>query len=523
MKKNLYKIIGAVLVSVTTLSSCDKGFQEINVDPINIISTKPEKLLAPALVNTLGPAMMRNRNFNNELMQVTVAISDGDGAVFRYEYRSTFSDYLWNAWYIQLTNFKDVYSLAGKPEMLNKSYQGISLVCQSWIYSMLTDTYGDIPYSKSNLGNSGVLEAPFDKQKDIYLDMFNKLEEANTLLSAGTTIVPSSDPVFNGDIAKWRKFCNSLYLRLLLRVSGKSDVSAQVIAKIKEIVDTKSTTYPIMTNNADCATLKWSGTIGTDAYVSPYVNGVRAQDFRSPAIGSFFIDHLSNWGDPRIDISVANGYAVSGVNRLGISQGATGGFKGVPSGYAVGAGVVKEAYFYSYDQTSTGTLGVRSLQQSPLTGILMNYAEVQFILSEAAAKGWISGSAETYYNTGIAAAINYWVPTFPTSISSQVVKDYITNADIDWDNTLPLDGKMEQIHLQKYYALFLVDMEQWFEYRRTGHPILPKGAGLRNGGVMPARMAYPVYVQSANPTNYQTAVAAQGPDVISTNVWWQKP
>jgi hypothetical protein len=82
---------------------------------------------------------------------------------------------------------------------------------------------------------------------------------------------------------------------------------------------------------------------------------------------------------------------------------------------------------------------------------------------------------------------------------------------------------MEQIHLQKYYALFLVDMQQWFEYRRTGHPILPKGPGLRNGGVMPARMTYPVYVQSANPTNYKLAIAAQGPDEISTNVWWQKP
>ncbi|WP_431213687.1 SusD/RagB family nutrient-binding outer membrane lipoprotein [Puia sp. P3] len=64
---------------------------------------------------------------------------------------------------------------------------------------------------------------------------------------------------------------------------------------------------------------------------------------------------------------------------------------------------------------------------------------------------------------------------------------------------------------------------KWFEYRRTGHPALPKGPGLKNGGVMPARLAYPVYVQSTNPTNYKLAVAAQGPDLISTQVWWQKP
>ena len=82
---------------------------------------------------------------------------------------------------------------------------------------------------------------------------------------------------------------------------------------------------------------------------------------------------------------------------------------------------------------------------------------------------------------------------------------------------------MERIHLQKYYALFLVDMQQWFEYRRTGHPIMPKGAGLRNQGEMPARMTYPVYVQSANPSNYKEAIARQGADLISTKVWWQKP
>jgi hypothetical protein len=82
---------------------------------------------------------------------------------------------------------------------------------------------------------------------------------------------------------------------------------------------------------------------------------------------------------------------------------------------------------------------------------------------------------------------------------------------------------MEMIHLQKYYALFMTDLQQWFEYRRTGHPLLPKGPGLENGGIMPARLVYPVYVQAANPVNYKAAVAAQGPDEIFTNVWWQRP
>lgn len=524
MKKQLYTL-AVMLTGMMAFTSCDKGFVEKNTDPINNLTTTPDKLLAPAFVNSIWPAMSRNRSFNNELMQVTVNMSDADATVFRYTFRSTFSDYLWNAWFVQLTNFKDVYAKAGTEGMLNESYQGIGLIGQAWLYSMLTDTYGDVPYFESNKGDEsqgGVMEPAFDAQKDIYLDLFKKLEEANTLLSKGTAITTNSDPVFKGDIARWRKFGNTLYMRLLLRVAGKAEVAQQCIDKIKEIAETDKENYPTMQSNTDAAFIRWTGGASTtDPYTSPYVTGVRSQDFRSPAIGKFFIDHLRDWSDPRLTTSGT--YSDGGANRWGIAQGSNG-YAGVPSGYAVGAGESKQSYFYSNDQAlSTATYGARSLQQNPLTGILMNYAELQFILAEAAVKGWISGSAESYYKAGIAASINYWVPTFSGAANSAELNTYITNADLTWDETGSTEAKMEQLHLQKYYALFLVDMQQWFEYRRTGHPVLPKGPGLMNGGVMPARMTYPVYVQSANPTNYKKAVATQGPDLISTNVWWQKP
>ncbi|GAB2699080.1 SusD/RagB family nutrient-binding outer membrane lipoprotein [Mucilaginibacter koreensis] len=508
-----------MLAAVVLLPSCKKDFDKVNTDPIGISNALPQQLLAPALAATLNANMQRNRNFNNELMQVTVNQTDDDAAIFRYEYRNTISDYLWNSCYIQLTNFKDIYKIAGQPATANKSYQAISLICQSWIYSMLTDTYGDVPYSKSNLArDSSIYEPAFDRQKDIYTDIFQQLETANTLLASNTSIVASSDPVFNGNISKWRKFGNSLYLRLLLRLSGKAEVSSTVIAKIKQMVDTQASTYPIMTSNDDSAILRWTG----GAYVSPYQT-IREQDWRAPAIGNFFIGHLVDWFDPRINIPT---YGTSGFNRWSIAQGPNG-FAGVPSGYAAGTGAPKQSYFYS------NTSAV-SLQTDPLTGMIMNYGEVQFILAEAAAKGYIStGTAKTYWETGVLSGITLWLPTWPnataagapattTTINTPEFRKYLVDADIEWDETESLDAKMERIHLQKYYALFLTDMEQWFEYRRTGHPILPKGPGLRNGGVMPARMVYPVYVQSANPTNYKTAVAAQGADVISTQVWWQK-
>lgn len=498
------KIFASIAVCSLLLTSCAKDFEEINTNPNTTPVALPQQVMAPALVSAMNYNMIRNRNFNNELMQVTVDLSDADGKVFRYDYRSNWSDYLYNGLYSELSNFKDMYKVASEDINLNESYKGISLICQSWLYSILTDTYGDIPYFESNQArDNNIYEPKFDKQKDIYLDIFKQLDSANSLLSIGTGIVGSSDPVYNGSISRWRKFGNSLYLRLLLRVSGKAEVSALAIAKIKDILETNAAMYPIMTNNDESAILRWTG---AGPYVSPYLS-VREQDFRGSGIASFFIDNLVIWSDPRIDVPT---YGTSGINRWAIApfQGA---YIGVPSGYTPGSNLTRKSYFYSTSAPVT-------LMTEPLTGMIMNYAEVNFIKAEAAVKGWISGSPETYYNDGVESSIKLWLPTWNVPINQ-----YLMAADIAWNNTATLDEKMERIHLQKYYALFLADLQQWFEYRRTGHPILPKGAGLKNNGIMPSRMSYPVYVQSTNPTNYQLAVASQGPDLISTMVWWQKP
>lgn len=497
MKMKLSPIILTLLLFAAVTSSCKKGFQEVNTDPNGTPNALPQQLLAPALVNTVSPNMMRNRNFNNELMQVTVDASDAEGRVFRYDVKRTWADYTWNAWYTQLVNFKDIYEIASKPETASKTYMGISLVCQAWVYSLLTDTYGDVPYSQALQGKEGNFARSFDKQKDIYLDLFKKLEEADTLLAAAPNVLAASDPIYGGNAAKWQKFGNSLYLRLLLRISGKAEASADAVAKIKDILGANAAKYPIMASNDDSAILRWTG---TGYLTSPFVGGVREQDWRAPDIAEFFINNLNRWQDPRL---------TNGRFSIGTYQG---GYAGVPSGYAVGEPIVRKSYFLSTTSTTT-------LMTEPLMGNIMNYSELQFILAEAAAKNWIGGSANDYYKNGVQAGIKLWVPVLFTT----PIDDYLAAADLTWNDAESLDQKMEQIHLQKYYSLFGTDFQQWFEYRRTGHPILPKGPGLVNGGVMPARLNYPVYVQSSNPDNYRAAVAAQGSDDINTLVWWQKP
>src|SRR5687768_9545713 len=126
MKLIINKITGVIALFSMTITSCTKDFTELNTDPNTTPYVLPRQLLAPALVNSVTYGMMRNRNFNNELMQVTVDMGDGDGKVFRYDFRSTWADYLYNGWYSELTNFKDIYRLANQEANPNKTYMGIS-------------------------------------------------------------------------------------------------------------------------------------------------------------------------------------------------------------------------------------------------------------------------------------------------------------------------------------------------------------------------------------------------------------
>ena len=484
IKNVILGIMAAILVLAPV--SCSKEFRELSKNPNTSDEALPEALLAPALTNVVKSNMSRARRLTNELMQVTVLMGDQEGRIFRYDVRASEADYLWNNWYVQLTNFIDMYNTAEElyaveSDKFYNTLMGISLICQSWVFSMLTDTYGDIPYFEACKGREGVLMPAFDKQEVIYEDIFLKLERANELLADGAVFPDDKticDPVFHGDYTKWRKFGNSLYLRLLLRVSAVMEVAD----KISEMIVESPDSYPIMTSNDDSAILMWTG---ETPYTSPFYT-LRDADWRQNVMAAFFLDNLNNWNDPRRAVW-ADTYAS--------------GWEGVESGYPVGA----EVYAKSRIRLA--------LKTDPRLGNMLNYAELEFILAEIAVKGYASIDAATHYENGIEASMAMWDCELPDG--------YMDNSLVMWNEDEQLDDKMSKIMLQKYYALFYTDLEQWFEYRRTGYPIIPKGAGLLNGGIMPARLNYPVYIQSTNRDNYFAAVADQGEDNVYTRVWWQ--
>src|SRR5688572_17643989 len=223
MKSISVKISFCVSV-VLFLTACTKDFKQMNTNPNGLAAAKPESLLEPALYDVVQKNQTRALRLTNELMQIHVTVINSD-EIHRYIVRPSESDYMWNNWYLQLTNFKDMYERA---EFLNQtSYMGIARIMQAWVYSMITDTYGNVPFSEANQGREQNFQPKFDDQKDIYAGIFEMLEEANELLAAGQVLAqPARDPLYGGDVSRWRKFGNSLYLRLLLRVSGRADLNA---------------------------------------------------------------------------------------------------------------------------------------------------------------------------------------------------------------------------------------------------------------------------------------------------------
>ncbi len=350
MKKYINYIL--LLTAVITVSACRKDFKEINKNPNASVIATPESLLAPALYNVVNSNLNRAMRLNNVLMQDHVPLSNNND-IGRYMIRPSESDFMWNSWYLQLNNFRDMYAKAN--DVNDTTLMGVALICDVWLSAQITDMFGDVPYFNAVKGKEGIYEPAFDAQKDIYTDLFMKLETANRYLKLNKALAAekkAADPLYQGDPALWRKFGNSLYLRLLMRVSEKSEMN--VPATVLRIVETEAATYPMMTANTESAVLRFST---TPPYISEFYN-YRDYDFNGAvSLSEFFVNNLNQWKDPRL--------------QAWATEASLGVYLGVPSGYAEGQVPEQMSSYHA------------SLKNNPLMGNIMNYAELQFLLAEA--------------------------------------------------------------------------------------------------------------------------------------------
>jgi len=493
--KNKLQYIITFFVLLTFITSCTNNFEEINIDPNRPEKVNPGVILSQLQYRIVNNSVSAARNFTHELMQVDAPRSSTSGlGLHRYTVNPGAG--VWSSFYQNLTDIEDIYTIADR--LKENNYKAIALVYKCWAYSILTDLYGDVPYSQAIKATEGNFKPSFDKQKDIYIQILKDLETANSLFDDSKILTYGGDLVYNTSvltsgknvgIQRWKKFANSLRLRLLLRISkkeGEVNVKEQISAILADPVK-----YPTFTANADDAIFRYPGTF---PYFNPYYNA-RTLDWRDGTyFTEFFLNQMNESADPRRAIW-AIPVVVGGVST----------YKGIQSGYPT-------TLEYVVGQNSSYTDALKTL---PQLGVMMPYAEVEFIKAELALKGYTTGKTpKAHYDAGITASMVQWGATMPAT--------FLTQKSIAFDATLPTEKQLEQIMVQKYYAYFFVDYQSWFEKRRTGYPVLPRGSGIPATNKFPSRVPYPTYLQSLNPEGLAGAINSIGADDSDTKVWWEK-
>lgn len=504
-KKTLLSIAALLVVF-----SCDNNFEEINTNKNVPTSVTPDLLLSGIIRNTLNNQVGEAWGIGNIVVQHTAKIQ------FVNEDRYLWGELngIWNTVYGNMRNVQNIIDYAQTAEPVQNNYLGVALILKSWMFSLATDAYGDIPYSEAIKGkSSGVYQPVYDTQESIYEGILADLETANSILGTSAEAI-AGDILYGGgsaSILKWRKLANSLRLRYLMRISGVQNVAADM----QEIMS-NPTQFPIFESNADNAALVYLASAPNQWPL--YTTRVGSFDeFRlSKTLGDF----LSGTNDPRLSV-----FARPTQNSV---TAGTPEIEGIPNGLED-----TQALSYNGGPQNISRVGYPFAclvcndagQAVPVAnvarGLLMTYAELQFILAEAREKNLITtGVAETFYLNGIAANLDYYRSIVPADygIDLDLPVDFYTQSQIAYTGTSA--ERLEKIANQKWVALFFNGLEAWYDWRRTGLPALTPGASNLNNNLIPVRFIYPQSEQSLNGTNRNAAVARQGTDDINTPVWW---
>ena len=368
------------------------------------------------------------------------------------------------------------------------------------IFSRLTDAYGDIPYSEAGKGFlEGVRFPKYDKQSDIYADMLATLESsAAALSSGGANSYGSADLYFGGDSSKWRKFANSLMLRLAMRMVNVDPSGAQAWA-------TKAITGGVMESNDDIAYTQYEDSPNDGGpNVNPLTKCFTSRAQNQVKISKTFMDWMKDRTDPRVSVlcSTTSGdtdYAL----QFGqdINDPVRGDANSKPNVNIFGG---------------NSTVGPFIVYDAPF--FFQTYAEVEFMLAEAAERwGLAGGDVEAHYNAGVTAAMEYLsMYGHGVNITPTQINDYLIA------NPFVPTEALKMINEQYWLATFGNGLETYSNWKRSGYPqLVPFDlAATTTGGPIPRRFVYPGSEKLNNPDNVAAAIAQQGGDDLLTRMWW---
>lgn len=456
-----------------------------NVNPNVPVVVNPGVVLPQVVYNVSNTLVNNAFELNNELIQYT-CMNNTFTEVQRFKLLPANSNGIWNL-YNRLRDLDDIIAMSEKGTGLG-NYAAIARILKVYIFSVLTDTYGDIPYSDAGKGAAGVSFTPkYDTQEEVYKGMLAELKTVAQSINTAEALVYSGDPVYKGTMTRWVKFANSLRLRLLMRASAQLPTA---VADIREML-TAPQSWPVMESNDDNFLYKYSGSLPDVYPLAPIY--VRDFDFKYKSVSAFIVDSLKKFNDSRLFQFARPTNASAGTSNPQ--------YVGLPNSLPV-----TESANYNGGFNYQSYLGTR-FQSNTEPAIWLTYAEVLFLKAEAAQKGFFTGNGAELYNTAIKASFDYWGAAYNSS--------YLDQPGVKYDGGLP------KIFLQKFFALYFTGFEAWNEYRRTGYPALVPGPTNVNDGKVPTRIPYPLSEQSLNRVNYTDAAGRMGNDNMNYKMWWQ--
>jgi len=474
-KKITYTLMLSVFL-LGGLTGCKDDLADINKNPNEAETPQPAYLLTSTIKTTADSYWGVSNNLASSLLFVQhwarIQYTDPDRYIFT---NNDFTDG-WSIWFAKsISQAKIIQKLAD--ETGNANYKGVALVLQSWVFSLLTDAYGDIPYTQA--GNIDEFLSPvYDSQEAVYKGLLSDLKQAQELLNTQGEGI-EGDILYKGDITSWKHFANALRLRLALRIADRlPDLAKSTLQEIQ----VEGTGY--LSSNKENAQLVY-----IDA---PYRNPVSIsfearEDYR---ISKTVVDKLRELNDPRLPI-YADTTVVSTAEQ----------YIGVPNGLTSSG-----ASDLGFDQTSRPGIYFRD-PHAP--AVIVSYAEVLFGLSEAVSRGFISGDAADLYQQAVRASLEQY------GVSNELIVSYLKQSAVQFN----AQQYKKSIGEQKWIALYGQGLEAFAEWRRLDYPKLtPAVAGVL-GGKIPLRFLYPGTEQSLNGKNYQEAIARQGSNSLLTRLW----
>lgn len=489
MKKNI-RNVSLAIASFFMLSSCS-DYLDVNTDPNNPTNIQPELLLASSQnsgatrlnvrMNQLGNLMVYNWSNNIEEF---IAFQDE----MQYIVNSTFYSDAWDSLYLTISNFNqiDKTTAAGY-----ENYRGISKIMKAFYFQYLVDLYGDIPYTEA-LQRDADLTPAYDDAEFVYDDLIVQLDAAIDLIknAPATAKNPgSNDIMLQGNMQEWVKLANTIKMRILIRQSGLASKQAYIAQKFQDIANEGSgfITEDVTSN---------PGYLASTGKMNPFfetfgttLTGSATQSNRIVKGTEYTVNYLETTNDDRLGRIYR---PIAGGGFAGLNQGAPDlqGTTVVPYS-GLGSGIIKE---FTQDAN------------------IMLAAESFFLQAEAVARGYLSGNAQSLYESGITES--YVTLGLTEAQASAYYSQPINLVGF----TASAGNEIEAIVTQKWIALNSINgIESWIEYTRTGFPAGIPLSLIASRPQRPVRLLYPNSEYVANSGNVPNQTTD---DAFTSTIFW---